>query len=655
MSCESCDHEHLHEHEHHHAHGHEHEHSHGCCGCGHCCGHEEGGEKNRTVMVIRLCVSAALLLSARFIPMAEWLSAALCLAAYLIIGCDVVIRCVKNLLHGDFFDENLLMTIASAGALCVGSHTEGVAVMLLYQLGEMLQDMAVDASRERIEALTELRPDDAHLVRGDETVTVGPDEVKVGDVIEVRPGERVPLDGVVEIGVSSLNTSALTGESLPRDVQKGDEVLSGSVNLTGVLRLTVTHEAHDSAAQRILSLVEESADKKARTERFITRFSRIYTPVVVCAALLLAVLPPLILHQPFAEYVYRALTFLVISCPCALVISVPLSFFGGIGCASKKGILVKGGNYMEALANAQVIAFDKTGTLTTGQLSVTAVHPTAVSEAEVLACAAQCEQFSTHPIAKAILAEYKGELSKPDDVQELAGRGISAVVNGRRVLCGNLRLMEENGIQGAHRCHLGGTEIHVAVEGAYAGHILLTDRPKAGSAEALRELKAEGVRTLVMLTGDSQEAARKAADTLPLDEIHAGLLPQDKLSQVEKLLSRRVGKGTLLYVGDGVNDAPVLKRADAGVAMGALGADAAIEAADVVLMDDDPRKLPLAIRIARRTLKIARENIIFSLGVKLLVLALGAFGVATMWAAVFADVGVCLLAVLNAARTMKIS
>ena len=647
MACESCEHEHLHEQEHEHDHG-------CCCGCGHCGGHEEGEEENRTVMIVRLCVSAALLLSARFIPMAAWLSVALYIAAYLIIGYDVIIRCVKNLLHGDFFDENLLMTIASIGALCVSSYTEGVSVMLLYQLGEMLQDMAVDASREQIESLTELRPDDAHLVRGDEVITVEPDTVKVGDCIEVRPGERVPLDGIIESGVSSLNTSALTGESLPRDVQKGDEVLSGSVNLTGVLRLRVTHEAHESAAQRILALVEESADKKAKTERFITRFSRIYTPVVVCSALLLAVLPPLILRKPFTEYVYRALTFLVISCPCALVISVPLSFFGGIGCASKKGILVKGGNYMEALANAQVIAFDKTGTLTTGKLSVCAVHPSAINNAELLSYAAQCEQFSTHPIAKAILDEYKGELTKPADVQELAGRGISATVNGKKVLCGNLRLMQENGIEGAHKCHLGGTEIHVAVDGQYAGHILLTDKPKAGSVEALRQLKAEGVETLVMLTGDSQEAARKVADELPLDEIHAGLLPQDKLTHVEKLLARREGKGTLLYVGDGVNDAPVLKRADAGVAMGALGADAAIEAADVVLMDDDPQKLPLAIRIARRTLKIARENIIFSLGVKLLVLALGALGIATMWAAVFADVGVCLLAVLNATRAMRI-
>ncbi len=651
MSCESCEHEHLHEHKH----EHEREQNHGCCcGCGHCGGHEEGEEENRTVLIVRLCVSAALLLSARFIPMVSWLSVALYIAAYLIIGYDVIIRCVKNLLHGDFFDENLLMTIASIGALCVSSYTEGVSVMLLYQLGEMLQDMAVDASREQIESLTELRPDDAHLVRGDEVITVEPDTVKVGDCIEVRPGERVPLDGIIESGVSSLNTSALTGESLPRDVQKGEEVLSGSVSLTGVLRLRVTHEAHESAAQRILALVEESADKKAKTERFITRFSRIYTPVVVCSALFLAVLPPLILNKPFTEYVYRALTFLVISCPCALVISVPLSFFGGIGCASRKGILVKGGNYMEALANAQVIAFDKTGTLTTGKLSVCAVHPSAINDAELLAYAAQCEQFSTHPIAKAILDEYKGELSKPADVQELAGRGISAVVDGKKVLCGNLRLMQENGIEGAHKCHLGGTEIHVAVDGQYAGHILLTDKPKAGSVEALRQLKAEGVQTLVMLTGDSQEAARKVADELPLDEIHAGLLPQDKLTYVEKLLARREGKGKLLYVGDGVNDAPVLKRADAGVAMGALGADAAIEAADIVLMDDDPQKLPLAIRIARRTLKIARENIIFSLGVKLLVLALGALGIATMWAAVFADVGVCLLAVLNATRAMRI-
>ena len=617
--------------------------------------HEEEAE-NRVPQVIRIAVSAALLIAAWVIIKNETAQLVVFLLSYLIIGYDVIWRAVRNIAHGEVFDENLLMVIATVGALCLGDYPEAVAVMLLYQLGEMFQDMAVDASRGRIKSLTALRPDSANLVKDGAVIEVKPEDVRVGDEIEVRAGERVPLDGVVVRGSSALNTAALTGESLPRDVFEGDEVLSGSINLSGVLRVRVTRGTEESTAQRILKLVEDSADKKAKTERFITRFSKIYTPAVVAAAALLAVLPPLILHQPFGGWISRALTFLVISCPCALVISVPLSFFGGIGCASRRGILVKGGNYMEALASAQIVAFDKTGTLTTGKLSVTAVHPEALSAEDVLYYAAQCERYSTHPIAVSLLESCPraAEASKPTDVQEIAGRGVSATVDGKTVLAGNLRLMTENGIAGAHACHRGGTQVHVAVNGRYAGHILLSDTEKSTAGAAIKALKALNVQKTVMLSGDAQAAAEQAGKTLGLDEVRAQLLPADKVKCVEALLSERQGRGTLLYVGDGVNDAPVLKRADVGLAMGALGADAAIEAADVVLMDDDPMKLPLAIRIAHKTVRISKENIAFSLFVKAVVLALGALGIASMWLAVFADVGVALLAVLNAARTMRI-
>lgn len=626
---------------------HEHEHEHG---------HDEGENENRTLMIARIAGSAVLLALAWVVLKNETARVVVFFLSYFLIGYDVLLRAVRNILRGEVFDENLLMVVATVGALCLGDYPEAVAVMLLYQLGEMLQDMAVDASRGRIKSLTALRPDSANLVKDGVVSRVRPEDVNVGDELEVRSGERVPLDGVILSGASALNTAALTGESLPRDVEAGDEILSGSVNLSGVLRMRVTRVGEESTAQRILKLVEDSAEKKARTERFITRFSKIYTPAVVAAAALLAVLPPLLLGQPFAPWIERALTFLVISCPCALVISVPLSFFGGIGCASRRGILVKGGNYMEALANAQIVAFDKTGTLTTGKLSVTAVHPDALSAEDVLYYAAQCERFSTHPVALSIMESCPRAKDAPDpsEVKELAGRGISALVDGKRVLAGNMRLMNEQGVSGAHACHHGGTQVHVAVDGCYAGHILLSDTEKATSKQALAALKALGVQKTVMLSGDSELAAKAVGESLGLDQVRAQLLPADKVTCVEALLTERLNKGTLLYVGDGVNDAPVLKRADVGIAMGGLGADAAIEAADVVLMDDDPMKLPLALRIARKTVHISRENIVFSLLIKAVVLVLGALGLASMWLAVFADVGVALLAVLNAARTMYI-
>lgn len=613
-------------------------------------------ESERKKQIATLVLSGALLILALLIPAAPVVKLIIFLAAYLCVGGEVILHAVKNIAHGKIFDENFLMVVATAGALALGEYPEAVAVMLFYQLGELFQDMAVDASRKRIEGLTDLRPDGANVVRDGLVVRAAPEDVAVGDLIEVRPGERIPLDGVVESGESSLNTAALTGESLPRDVAPGDEALSGCVNLSGLLRIRVTKRTDESTAQRILKLVEDAADKKAKTERFITRFSRVYTPCVVGAAAVLAILPPLILSEPFSPWIYRALTFLVVSCPCALVISVPLAFFAGIGCASRAGILIKGGNYLEALANAQTVAFDKTGTLTTGKLAVTAVHPDKIDAKDVLYYAAQAERFSRHPVAVSILEACPQALEKtaPSSVQELAGRGVKALVDGKTVLAGNLRLMRENSVPGAHICHLGGTEVHVAVDGVYAGHILLSDTLKDTSIRALSALRQAGVSHLVMLTGDAEDAARKIGSQLQIDEVRAGLLPADKLACVEELMQKRSGKGTLIYVGDGVNDAPVLKRADAGVAMGALGADAAIEAADVVLMDDDPMKLPLAVRIARHTLRIARENIVFSLLIKAFVLVLGAMGIATMWAAVFADVGVALLAVLNAMRAMRV-
>ena len=577
------------------------------------------------------------------------------LIPYGIIGWDVLWRAIRNIKNGQVFDENFLMSVATVGAFGCGEYPEAVAVMLFYQVGELFQSVAVDRSRKSISALMDIRPDYANMERNGELVQVDPEEVSVGDVIVVKAGERVPLDGTVLEGTSSLDTAALTGESLPRDVQAGDEVVSGCVNLTGVLHVKVNKPFGESTVAKILDLVENSSSKKAKAENFITKFARYYTPAVVFAALALAALPPLLGMGPWLMWVQRALNFLVVSCPCALVISIPLSFFGGIGGASKQGILVKGGNYLEALAQAGIVVFDKTGTLTKGTFEVTAVHPQQVSEGELLELAALAERFSDHPISRSIQAACQ---SAPDpnrvtDAKEIAGHGVQAVVDGKTVLAGNQKLMDQFHIPFEDACHHVGTIIHVAVDGVYMGHIVISDQVKEGAKETLRDLKAAGMRKTVMLTGDSQAVGQAVARQLGLDEVHAELLPGDKVDQVERLLQSKGPKEQLVFVGDGINDAPVLSRADIGVAMGAMGSDAAIEAADIVLMDDDLKKLPVAVRIARKTLRIVRENIVFALAVKFLVLILSALGKANMWWAVFADVGVSVIAILNSMRMLN--
>ena len=577
------------------------------------------------------------------------------LIPYGIIGWDVLWRAIRNIKNGQVFDENFLMSVATVGAFGCGEYPEAVAVMLFYQVGELFQSVAVDRSRKSISALMDIRPDYANIEQNGELVQVDPEEVSVGDVIVVKAGERVPLDGTVLEGTSALDTAALTGESLPRDVQAGDEVVSGCVNLTGLLHVKVNKPFGESTVAKILDLVENSSSKKAKAENFITKFARYYTPAVVFAALALAALPPLLGMGPWLMWVQRALNFLVVSCPCALVISIPLSFFGGIGGASKQGILVKGGNYLEALAQAGIVVFDKTGTLTKGSFEVTAVHPQQVSEQELLELAALAERFSDHPISRSIQAACQ---SAPDpnrvtDAKEIAGHGVRAVVDGKTVLAGNQKLMDQFHIPFEAACHHVGTIIHVAVDGVYMGHIVISDQVKEGAKETLRDLKAAGVRKTVMLTGDSQAVGQAVARQLGLDEVHAELLPGDKVDQVERLLQSKGPKEQLVFVGDGINDAPVLSRADIGVAMGAMGSDAAIEAADIVLMDDDLKKLPVAVRIARKTLRIVRENIVFALAVKFLVLILSAVGVANMWWAVFADVGVSVIAILNSMRMLN--
>ena len=600
-------------------------------------------------------------------PPAEWLETGyteysygfvrllIYLIPYLVIGWDVLWKAIRNIKNGQVFDENFLMSVATVGAFGCGEYPEAVAVMLFYQVGELFQSVAVDRSRKSISALMDIRPDYANMERNGELVQVDPEEVSVGDVIVVKAGERVPLDGTVLEGTSSLDTAALTGESLPRDVQAGDEVVSGCVNLTGVLHVKVNKPFGESTVAKILDLVENSSSKKAKAENFITKFARYYTPAVVFAALALAALPPLLGMGPWLMWVQRALNFLVVSCPCALVISIPLSFFGGIGGASKQGILVKGGNYLEALAQAGIVVFDKTGTLTKGTFEVTAVHPQQVGEGELLELAALAERFSDHPISRSIQAACQ---SAPDpnrvtDAKEIAGHGVRAVVDGKTVLAGNQKLMDQFHIPLEDACHHVGTIIHVAVDGVYMGHIVISDQVKEGAKETLRDLKAAGMRKTVMLTGDSQAVGQAVARQLGLDEVHAELLPGDKVDQVERLLQSKVPKEQLVFVGDGINDAPVLSRADIGVAMGAMGSDAAIEAADIVLMDDDLKKLPVAVRIARKTLRIVRENIVFALAVKFLVLILSAVGVANMWWAVFADVGVSVIAILNSMRMLN--
>ena len=606
--------------------------------------------------LIRIIVSIALVAAIWLSPAEDWLGGALYLLPYLLVGYDVLWEAVEGVFHGEVFDENFLMAVATVGAIALGDWREGCAVMVFYQVGELFQSCAVDKSRRSISDLMDIRPDHANIEKDGALAQVDPGDVEIGTIIVVQPGERIPIDGVVTEGESAVNTGALTGESLPRQVRSGDEVLSGCVNESGLLHIRTTKKFGDSTVARILDLVENSGKKKSEAENFITRFARVYTPAVCCCALALALLPPLFMWDAsvIGEWITRALTFLVISCPCALVISIPLSFFGGIGGASAKGILVKGGNYLEALARMDCVVFDKTGTLTKGVFQVIRTQPEGMDEQTLLSWAARAECYSGHPISQSLKAAWGGEVQNGQvtDVEELGGYGLTARVDGHAVAVGNKRLMEKLGLNPAEP-QQAGTVVFVAVDGVYAGWILLGDVVKDRAREAIRGLKAEGISKTVMLTGDTDAAARQVASQLGVDEVHSQLLPADKVQQVERLLSERKDGKLLAFVGDGINDAPVLARADIGIAMGALGSDAAIEAADVVLMDDDPAKIALAMRISRRTLRIVRENIVFALAVKAACLVLGAVGVANMWLAISADVGVMVLAVLNAARALR--
>ena len=609
--------------------------------------------KKQKQTLYRILLSAALLIAAALLPLEGWPRLAVFLIPYALIGWDVLWRAVRNIAHGEVFDENFLMSLATVGALCVGEYPEAVFVMLFYQVGELFQSYAVDQSRKSIASLMDIRPDYANLEVDGQIQQTDPEDVAVGDIILIKPGERIPLDGDVVEGTSTLDTAALTGESLPRSVGPGESVVSGCVNLSGLLRVEVTKPFEESTVAKILDLVENASAKKAKAENFITKFARYYTPAVVLAAVVLAVLPPLALGWAWTDAILRALNFLVVSCPCALVISVPLSFFGGIGGASRQGILVKGGSYLEVLARAETVVFDKTGTLTKGVFQVTAVHPEQGTEAELLELAALAEAYSDHPISRSLKTAY-GKPLEPErvsHVEELSGRGVRAVVDGKEVCAGNDKLMEEIGAAWKP-CHQVGTVVHVAVDGVYGGHIMISDQVKEDAREAIAALKGLGVKRTVMLTGDAAAVGEAVAQELGLDEVHTQLLPAGKVERVEALLTETSAKGALAFVGDGINDAPVLSRADIGIAMGGLGSDAAIEAADVVLMDDKPSKLAEAVDIARRTLGIVRQNIIFALGVKALVLILSAMGKATMWAAVFADVGVSVIAILNAMRAL---
>ncbi len=611
--------------------------------------------KKQKRTLYRILASGLLFLLGLLLPLEGVGKLLILLPAYAIIGWDVLWKAARNIINGQVFDENFLMALATVGAFFTGEYPEAVAVMLFYQTGELFQSVAVGRSRRSIAALMDIRPDYANIEENGLLRQVDPEEVAVGDTIVVKAGERIPLDGVVLEGNSSLDTAALTGESLPRAVAPGDPVISGCINQSGLLRVRATKVYGESTVARILDLVENASTKKAKVENFITRFARYYTPVVVVAAVLLAVLSPLLTSVSWQEGVHRALIFLVISCPCALVISVPLSFFGGIGGESKIGVLVKGSSYLEALADTQVVVFDKTGTLTKGVFQVTAIHPQGMEEAELLELCALAESYSEHPISHSLRKAWGKELdaTRLGAVEELSGRGIQAVVDGKTVLAGNQKLMAERGIPWED-CERTGTIVHLAVEGSYAGHIVISDEVKPEASGAIAALRAGGVKKTVMLTGDAKEVGEAVARELGLDEVHSQLLPGDKVEQVERLLEETSRSGKLAFVGDGINDAPVLSRADVGIAMGGLGSDAAIEAADVVLMDDAIEKLPAAIAIARRTLSIARQNIIFALVVKGAVLLLGAWGMANMWEAVFADVGVSVLAILNAMRALKV-
>lgn len=609
-------------------------------------------ETEHKILISRI-VACVAICGLSFLPaLPVWAYIATFALAYAVIGADVVYRAVRNLFHGNFFDEHFLMSIATLGAFAIGEYPEAVAVMLFYQVGELFQDIAVARSRASISSLMDIRPDYANIEEDGELRQVAPDDVPGGSVIIVKPGEKIPLDGVVISGESSVDTSALTGESLPRDVSEGNPVVSGSLNMTGVIRVRTSGEYGESTVARILELVENADTGKAKAEKFMTRFARYYTPAVVAAAVLLAVVPSLVSGGNWTVWLNRALIFLVVSCPCALVVSIPLTFFAGIGGASRRGILIKGSNYLEILARVGTVVFDKTGTLTYGNFSVTAVHPEIISGEMLVELAALAEMYSDHPVAVSLRSAYGGQLDKERvaDVKNFAGEGIFAVVDGREVYAGNDRLMSRAGVE-AKQCEKPGTIVHLAVDGVYMGHIVVSDSIKPEAADAVSGLRRSGVKKVVMLTGDRQDVAEEVSGALGIDEVYAGLLPADKVSRMEEL--RSAGSQKIAFVGDGINDAPVLKLADVGIAMGAVGSDAAIEAADVVLMDDNPMKVAESIRISRRTLRIVVQNIVFAIGIKLAMLLLGALGVAGMWEAVFADVGVTVLAVLNSLRAMR--
>ena len=605
----------------------------------------------------RIIIGAAVLATAILLSLNnEWLQIALFIISYIIVGGDVVKRAVKNIFKGQVFDENFLMSIATIGAFFIGEYPEGVAVMLFYQVGELFQSYAVGKSRKSIASLIDIRPDYANVKKGDELVKVDPDEVQIGDIIVIKAGEKIPLDGNVIEGSSMIDTSALTGESVPREVEVGSDILSGCININGVITAEVTKEFGESTVSKILDLVENASSKKSNSEQFITKFARYYTPVVVIIAVFLAIIPPLVIDgATFSDWIYRALAFLVVSCPCALVISIPLSFFGGIGGASKKGVLVKGSNYLEALAETEIVVFDKTGTLTKGVFNVQEIHPEGVSKEELLELTAHAESYSNHPISFSLKRAYSKEIDngRISDVEEISGHGVIATVDGKKVMAGNIKLMKMMDIP-YFKGELIGTIVHVAVNNKYIGYIVIADEVKEDSAQAIKELKAANIKQTVMLTGDNKSIGSKVAKELGLDKVYAELLPADKVEKLEELFSQKSKKGKLAFVGDGINDAPVLARADIGIAMGGLGSDAAIEAADVVIMTDEPSKIATTMKISKKTLKIAHQNIVFAIGIKIIVLILSAFGITTMWAAIFADVGVTIIAVLNAFRALNV-
>ena len=615
--------------------------------------------KKQKKVLIRIIAAVVLLIALAFVPAEGWLQFALYMIPYLVIGYDILKKAVKGIMNRQVFDENFLMAVATVGAIALGDYKEGVAVMLFSQIGELFQSYAVGKSRRNISELMDIRPDYANVEQDGELVQVDPDEVEIGTVILVKPGEKIPIDGIVVEGASSLNTSALTGESLPREAKEGDEVISGCINMTGLLKIRTTKEFGESTVSKILELVENSSSRKSRSENFISRFARIYTPAVCYGAVALALIPPIVrmvfmgLPADFGTWIYRALTFLVISCPCALVISIPLSFFAGIGGASKEGVLVKGSNYLETLSQTRYVVFDKTGTMTQGVFEVSGIYPAALSKEELVEYAACAESYSSHPISKSLQKAYGKEIDKNRvaDVKEISGKGVTAQVDGRLVAAGNGKLMEQLGVPYTV-CNEVGTLVYVAVDGRFAGCILISDLLKPHAKEAIAALKNAGVTRTVMLTGDTKRVADAVAAELGIHEVCSELLPADKVSRVEELLARKSGKEKLAFVGDGINDAPVLSRADIGIAMGALGSDAAIEAADIVLMDDDPLKIAKAIRISRKCIRIVYENIYFAIGIKVICLILGALGIANMWAAIFADVGVMVIAVLNAIRAL---